>query len=171
MDDSFNFGRPSRTGRGPTNVAPFLIIAIALAIAATLVGAALLTIKRGGEAAGEANQRAVDTIDRANDVQAQATLQAASRAALTVQAETGSLAGATPESLAAHDSALTFTSGPSTGPSVVSVAVGGDMWGAAAKSASGSCLWVRVDAAGSISYGAGPSCTGAAALSASQPTW
>ena len=171
MDDSFNFGKPSRTGRGPTSVAPFLIIAIALAIAATLVGAALLTIKRGGEAAGEANQRAVDTIDRANDVQAQATLQAASRVALAVQADTGSLAGATPEALTAYDPAFTFTAGPSTGPTIVSVAVGGDMWGAAAKSVSGSCLWVRLDAAGSVSYGAGPVCTGTAALSASQPAW
>jgi len=171
MNDSFGLGDPIRAGRRPVSVAPFVVIAVAIAIAATLVGAALLVFKQGGKAVAEANEQAVATIDRVNDVHAQATLQAASRAALGVQAETGSLAGATPEALATFDPTITFTSAPSTGPTVVSVAIGGEIWGAAAKSASGSCLWVRLDAAGVISYGAGPACSGAAALSAAQATW
>jgi hypothetical protein len=171
MNDSFGLGDPIGIGRSNINVAPFVVIAIAVAIAATLVGAALLVFKQGGEVAAEANGEAVAQIDRANDIQAQATLQAASRAALVIQAETGSLAGATPEALASYDPTIMFTPAPSTGPTVVSVAIGGEIWGAAAKSASGSCLWVRLDAAGVISYGAGPACSGAAALSASRATW
>ena len=171
MNDSFGLGDPITGRRRPAGVAPFLVIAVAIAIAATLVGAAILVMKRGGEAVAEANERAVETVDRANDVQAQASLQAASRAALVVQAETGTLSGATPEALGAFDPTITFISSASTGPTVVSVTTVGEVWGAAAMSASGSCLWVRLDASGVVSYGAGPDCTGAAALGASQTSW
>lgn len=171
MNDSFGLGDPITGGRRPADVAPLVVIAVAVAVAATLGGAALLVMKRGGEAAAEANERAIGTIDRASDVHAQASLQTASRAALAVHAETGSLVGATPEALAGMDPSVTFTSAASTGPTIVSVSVGGETWGAAALSASGSCQWVRLDPSGVISYGSGAACTGVAALGASQTSW
>jgi hypothetical protein len=171
MNDSFGLGEPITGGRRPSTVTPFVVISVAIAIAATLVGAALLVMKRGGEVAAEASGRAVETVDRANDLQVQVTLQAASRAAMAIQAETGNLASVTPEALAAYEPAVTFTAGSSTGPTIVSVAVGTDTWGAASRSASGSCLWVRLDARGVVSYGEGPDCTGTAALSASRAAW
>ena len=171
MSDPFGLSDPLRGGRRPSNVSSFLLVAVAVAIAATLAGAALLVMKRGGEAAADAADEAVTTIDRASDTQAQVTLQQAVRAALAIQAETGTLAGATPEALGAYDPAITFTSAPSTDPTVVSVAAAGETWGAATRSGSGSCLWVRLDAQGSVAYGAGPACTGTAALGASRTSW
>jgi len=171
MSDPFGLSDPLRGGGRPSNMSSFLLVAVAVAIAATLAGAALLVMKRGGEAAADAADEAVTTVDRASDIQAQVTLQAAVRAALAIRAEEGSLAGATPEALGAYDPALTFTSATSTDPTVVSVAVAGETWGAATRSGSGSCLWVRLDAQGSVAYGAGTACTGTAALSASRPAW
>jgi hypothetical protein len=152
-------------------ITPFVVISVAIAIAATLVGAALLVMKRGGEAAADAAENAVETVDRAKDLQAQVTLRSASRAALAIQAETGDLASVTPEALAAFEPAVTFTTGPSTGPTIVSVTAGTGSWGAASRSASGGCLWVRVDALGTVSYGEGSDCTGTAALGASRAAW
>lgn len=171
MSDPFGLNDPLRAGRRPSNMSSFLVIAVAVAIAATLVGAALLVMKRGGEAAADAAGEAVTTIARAREAQAQVSLQVAVRAALAIQAETGGLVGATPEALGAYDPALTFTSASSTGPQVVSVAVVGDAWGAATRSGPGSCQWVRLDAQGAVAYGAGPGCTGTAALSASRTSW
>jgi hypothetical protein len=171
MNDSFGLGDPITGRRRPADVAPLVVIAVAVAVAATLGGAALLVMKRGGEVAAQANERTIGAIDRANDIQAQASLQTAVRAALTVQAETGSIGGATPEALAGIDPSITVTSAASTGPTIVSVSVGGETWGAAAMSASGSCFWLRLDATGVISYGSGAACSGAAALGASQPSW
>lgn len=171
MSDPFGLNDPLRAGRRPSNMSSLLVIAVAVAIAATLAGAALLVMRRGGEAAGDAAGEAVTTIDRASEAQAQVTLQAAVRAALAIQAETGSLAGATPEGLAAYDPALRFTASPATSPTVVSVAVAGDAWGAATRSGPGACLWVRLDAQGNVGYGAGSGCTGTAALSASRTSW
>jgi hypothetical protein len=171
MSDPFGLSDPLRGARRSSNVSSFLVVAVAVAIAATLAGAALLVMKRGGDAAADAAEETVATVDRANDAEAQATLQAAVRAALAIQAESGSLDGVTPEALAAHDPALTFTSEPSSDPTVVSVAVGSGIWGAATRSGSGSCLWVRLDAQGMVAYGAGPTCTGTAALSASRTSW
>src|SRR3970040_2027142 len=91
MNDSFGLGDPITGRRRPASVAPLLVIrvAIEIAIATPLWGAAIVVMKRGGEAVAEANERAVETVDRANDVQAQASLQAASRAALVGPGETG----------------------------------------------------------------------------------
>jgi hypothetical protein len=171
MSDPFGLGDPVHPARRTPSIAPFLVIAIAAAIAATLVGAAFVAVRRGGEVAGEANERTVGTIDRADDARTQLSLQTAAHAAMVVQAETGTLSGATPEALAPYEPSITFTTDASTGSNVVSVAVAGETWGAAARSASGSCLWVRVDAAGAVSYGAGPDCTGVAALSAAKTSW
>jgi predicted naringenin-chalcone synthase len=89
---------------------------------------------------------------------------------MTLRAERGTFPSDV-ATLSAEDPTLTFTAHPSSDPDSVSYAVGGDGFAAAVRSESGTCWWVRVAISGATSYGSGSSCTGAAAMAASDPTW
>ena len=69
--------------------------------------------------------------------------------------------------LSAYDPTLRFTSGPSNGPATVSYAVNGSEFGAAVRSESGTCWWVKIAASSVTTYGSGIACTGSAAMAAS----
>jgi len=58
----------------------------------------------------------------------------------------------------------TFVDGPSTAPTVVSIASTADTWAAAVQGSGGMCHWTRATSAGNVSHGIGTGCTGAAAL-------
>jgi hypothetical protein len=180
MNDEFHFGepakRPARLGgaRPPRAKGTFdfrvLWVVAGLAVAAVAAFVVLGGADEAGKAIADAGSETVAQVDRAYDAAAQGTIGRAVMVAQTVLAEQGSF----PTDLAtlsAFDPGLRFTSGPSSDPSTVSYAVSGSDFGAAVRSESGTCWWVRIDAAGVTSYGSGSACTGNAAMAASAPAW
>lgn len=171
MSDSFGLSDPLRGGRRPTSATPFVIIAVAIAIAATLAGAALLVMKRGGEVAAEANQSVGAAARLAADREAQSSLRNALTAARVLAVDGGGTYDiVSPAALSTVEPDLSYVSSSANGPRVVSVAVSGTEFGAAALSSSGTCFWIHDGADGTF-YGGGDPCTGAAALGASQSSW
>ena len=73
--------------------------------------------------------------------------------------------------LADADPTLLFVDGPSTAPTIVSVAVSGGVWAAAVMGLSGACYGVSIDAHGAVRYGHAGACTGRAALASAQTAW
>jgi hypothetical protein len=69
------------------------------------------------------------------------------------------------------DGSLLFVDGPSTAPTIVSVAQDAQVWGAAVMGPSGTCYWVSLSADGVVRYDSGPTCTGQAALAAGDAAW
>ena len=69
------------------------------------------------------------------------------------------------------DPTLTYTTGPSTSVTVVSVASSAAAWAAAVLAPSGTCYWVKLGAMALPTYGTGTTCTGAAAMAASHRSW
>jgi hypothetical protein len=171
MDDGFHLGTPASRASRATSGPTLLLVGLGVAVLAALALVVLGVLRSGGEEIGRRNQQAVATVDLASDVEAQTNLRLATVAAMTLQASTGSIAGATPDALASVEPSIRFISGPSTGPYEVSVAASAQEWSAAVRSNSGTCFWTRVDAAGSHFYGSGTGCTGAAATGASAASW
>ncbi|MEX0984772.1 MAG: hypothetical protein WD096_06950 [Actinomycetota bacterium] len=87
-----------------------------------------------------------------------------------VLAAHGSLIGAGPAFLSTLGSPLLFVDGPSTAPTIVSVATTDTMW-AAAVASPGGCAWIMLAADGSIARDSGRECTGEAALAATGSEW
>ena len=103
----------------------------------------------------------------------QAAQQAADEAlghAQAVLAEGGSLAEAGAGQLATLGSELLFVDGPSTTPTVVSVAVTDTVWAAAVATSNG-CVWIALTADGAVARDHGEVCTGEAALAARGAAW
>jgi hypothetical protein len=73
--------------------------------------------------------------------------------------------------LADADPTLLFVDGPSTAPTIVSVAVSGGVWAAAVMGLSGACYGLSIDAHGAARYGHAGACTGRAALASAQTAW
>ncbi len=65
---------------------------------------------------------------------------------------------------------VTFIAGVSGGPNQISIATGANDWAAAARSESGSCLYIHVEN-DLVFYGSGQPCTGQAAMSAAAEAW
>jgi hypothetical protein len=149
-----------------------LVVAVAVVVLVSAVSFVLLA-KRGGEEAAKAASADLDAAAEAKDREAQSTLRNALAAAKTAYTDTASYADVTPEVLVQIEPSLSFTSGPSTVPNAVSVAVTDQAIGLAAMSESGTCFWMHDDVeSGGTTYGSGTTCTGAAALTgASGPLW
>ena len=90
-------------------------------------------------------------------------------AARAAFAEHRSFLDAGPTQLSALQPGYTFVDGPSTAPTIVSVASTPDTWAAAVRGAGGMCHWIRATSVGNVSHGMGFECTGAAALDPSTP--
>jgi len=73
--------------------------------------------------------------------------------------------------LSGGDQALLFVDGPSTAPTIVSVAQTAGVWGAAVMGPSGTCYWVSLTTNGIVRYDRGTTCTGEAALASSRTAW
>jgi hypothetical protein len=69
-----------------------------------------------------------------------------------------------PAQLSRMQHGYTFVDGPSTAPTIVSIASTEKIWAAAVHGSDGVCHWIRTTSAGTVSYGTGLDCTGAAAL-------
>jgi hypothetical protein len=198
MDDSFSFGQPPKKRRGrvsarPRHAAParspsepsagrvrpsharkgsfewtrLVLGVVALAVIAVLVWGFLHFMGSAGNAAATGEAQA---IDRAQDVQAQLTGTSAIQAVEGLYAQSGSFDAITPDALKSFEPTFAYTDGESTEPNTVSVKSTGQGVGLAVRSASGTCLYARVAAAG-VTYDAGTTCTGDAALEASNPSW
>jgi hypothetical protein len=147
---------------------------VVLALGLLVAGIAAFVLLRGAGEAGKqvaaARSDTVSAIDRAEDAAAQATIGQAVVAARTAWADAGAFP-TDPTALTALEPSATFTNGASTGPTVVSVSIDPSIFAAAVRSASGTCWWVKLDAAGITTYGSGGTCTGEAARAADAPSW
>jgi len=139
------------------------MIGAAVIVVVTLAVALFEMTKVGGEQAVKGVRQDLQQAGAAADVQARANLSVALQAAQAVFVESGSYTAADPNALSATESSLHYTTGPSTGPDVVSVASSATDWGAAVMSSSGTCLYIHASGAG-VSQGSGVVCTGQAAL-------
>jgi hypothetical protein len=126
--------------------------------------------------AGLARQHAATStvpaaVARLLDTQARDAAARALALARGALGRTGDLSGVSVAQLSQWDRALLFVDGPSTAPSIVSVAQSGNTWAAAAMGPSGTCYWVSLDAGGGARYDRGTVCTGQAALAAARAAW
>jgi hypothetical protein len=158
----------TRTDRGM--VASGLVVAVAVVVLVAAVGFVLLT-KRGGEEASVAASAVLDAATESDDRRAQSTLRNAMAASLTAFADLDTYDGVTPQMLGSIEPSLSFTGGPSTGSTVVSVATTSETQGLAVLSASGTCWWLASRPVTSgLAYGSGTACTGADALAGATAT-
>jgi hypothetical protein len=179
MNDEFQFGEhakhPARLGPSPRRARRSFDLRLAW-LAAGLAAAAMLAFVflRGADEAGTqiagAQSEVLSQVDRAYDAAAQGTMGRAVVVALSLHAEHGTFTTDL-ATLSAYDPGLRFTSGPSNDPATISYAVDGGGFGAAVRSESGTCWWVRIDASSVTTYGSGTPCTGSAATAASAPSW
>ena len=82
-----------------------------------------------------------------------------------------SFVAAGPADLSRMGLGLTFVDGPSTAPQIVSLAMTDRAWAEAVVSETGTCLYVKVTAHDTVTYGTGATCTGQAAMAAAAPSW
>lgn len=177
MSDSFSFGepakkwsagkaRPPRQGASTgVTVGPTVLIVLAGIVAVALIAVVMGVMKSGGQAAAQSEKSAIQQVGAADDAQAKLAAQQALTTAQMLVAEAGSLDAVTPDALSAAEPSLHYTTGASTGPTSVSVAVANGQLGIAVASGSSSCVWAH-QSGGSVSWGSGTSCTGQAALGA-----
>ena len=180
MSDEFQFGEPAKHPARlsgprpprPKSSIPFKPVGVVafLVVAAAASFVFLNGADEAGKEIADARSETLTQVDRAYDAAAQGTVGRAVVVAQTLYAELGSFTTDLP-TLSAFDPGLRFTSGPSTGPEMVSYAVSGTEFAAAVRSESGACWWVRIDASSTTTYGSGATCTGSAALAASSPSW
>jgi hypothetical protein len=180
MNDEFAFGDPakhparvgkSRPERAGGSFGPRVVWIVAGLVVA---GAFAFVFLRGADEAGkqiaDSQSEAVSQIDRAYDAAAQGTIGRAAMVALSLYAESGSFT-TDPAALSAYDPQLGFVSGPSNDPKTISYATDASGFGAAVRSESGTCWWVKIDTNSVTTYGSGSPCTGSAAMAASAPSW
>jgi hypothetical protein len=105
------------------------------------------------------------------DTQARDAAERALALARDALGGTGDLSSAGVTELTQLDRGLLFVDGPSTAPTIVSVAASAGSWGAAVLGPSGTCYWVSLDGHGAVRYGHGSTCTGEAALAAPRASW
>ena len=189
MDDSFSFGSPAK-GRTRTKTrtrsepepAPkhartrsiersrLIIGSVILAIVVGLAWGFLHFMGSAGNEIASDQQHVVDQIGNTQDVQAKLTGTQALQSVQMLYGQDGSFGSITPQALKAFEPAFTYASSASTNPNMVSVSSSTEGVGLAVLSASGTCLYVHVSAAGAT-YGTGSACTGDAAMDATAPAW
>jgi hypothetical protein len=98
------------------------------------------------------------------DAEAEQAVALALGAATDAFHEHASFLEAGPAQLSRVQRAYTFVDGPSTAPTIVSVASTAKIWAAAVQGSDRICHWVRTTSAGTVSHGTGLDCTGTAAL-------
>jgi hypothetical protein len=181
MNDDFHFGqhvkRPARLGSAPPQQHArrsfdlrLLWIAAGLVVVAVTAYVFLSGADQAGKQIGDAESETIAQIDLAYDAAAQATIGHAVVVAQSLYAERGSFTTDL-ATLSAYDPGLRFTAGPSSDPTTVSYAVSGSEFGAAVRSESGTCWWVKIAANSVTTYGSGSTCTGSAAMAASATSW
>ena len=167
--DSFNLGKPAR---GPQLDARMIVIAgvVVVAVLAVIVGY-LQFVGQSGKEVAKAQASVVQQVDRSQDVQAKANARIAESAASAAYQASNGFGTVGPDQLSLLDPTLTYTTGPSTSVTVVSIASSSAAWAAAVLAPSGTCYWVKLGAMALPLYGTGTTCTGAAAMAASHHSW
>ncbi len=167
--DSFNLGKPSR---GPQLDARTLLWAgIAVVVALTVVVAYLQFVGKSGKTVASDQASVVQQVSRAQDLQAKVNGRIALSAASAAYQASNGFTTIGPDQLSLLDPTLTYTTAPSTSVDVVSVASANAAWAAAVLGPSGTCYWVKLGMMAVPAYGTGTTCTGAAAMAASDPSW
>jgi hypothetical protein len=180
MSDEFHYGEPARhparlggarlRSAGRSVDARLVWLAAGLVVAGVLAFVFLRGADEAGNEIAKGRSETVAQIDRAHDAAAKATIGRAVVVARSHYAEHGSFT--TDEAtLAAYDPSVTLTTGGSGGPTTIAYLATDTAFGAAVRSRSGTCWWVRTDVNGVTTYGSGTACTGEAAMTASQPSW
>jgi len=156
-DDQRARADPHEASSGRSNRG-FWIVAASLVVFGVIMVIAIL-----------ANRPLKDTI-----AHTESDLRAALEAASTVEASTGSFAGADAASLGERDDARRYV-GPdeaSDGPGTVSVYASPDVWAAAVEARPDACFFIRQAVGEDTAYAvATGECTGRAALTASDDRW
>jgi hypothetical protein len=167
--DSFNLGKPAR---GPQLDARTIVLAgvVVVAVLAVIV-IYLQFVGKSGKEVASAQASVVQQVDRSQDIQAKANARIAESAASAAYQASNGYATVGPDQLSLLDPTLTYTTGPSTSVTVVSVASSSATWAAAVLAPSGTCYWVKLGAMALPTYGTGTTCTGAAAMAASHHSW
>jgi hypothetical protein len=154
------------------------MIVAGLVVLVAVIGAVMF-LGSHGSAPSVSSSLAPTAEQLARDHGAQADLRNALVAAKTLYTDHGTYAGSTAVRLASVEPALCYVGAatPSTasgatcrsghGHASVSVYTSRHVWAAARMSASGTCFWIRDDDSHGTTYGAGATCTGAAAREAS----
>ena len=118
---------------------------------------AVMTSMKVGQIEGTADRLGTDD-------DAEEATRIALTAARAAFIQSGDFLAADPARLSALQPGFTFVDGPSTMPTVVSVAADRHAWAAAVLGPTGTCFWIREDATGTISTGTAPgstsTCTG-----------
>ena len=152
MDDSFNFGAPSKRkanlGRAPkkrggsrSGLDPRLAFGVVgLLVVGAAVFAFMSLMDSGGKQIAKHNEEAVSQVAGARDEQAKVAARAAVIAARGVAAG-GPYSTVTTDQLKAFDPSLEFTGSASTGPTVVSIASTDEAFAAAVLADSGNCFY------------------------------
>ena len=122
--------------------------------------------RRGASASVAVTQIGMSADLSTSAADAEQAVEAAFTAAKAAFTERRSFLDAGPAALAALQPGYTYVDGPSTMPSVVSIAATRHSWAASVLGLGGTCYWIRVTGGGVVSHGSGSACTGAAALAA-----
>lgn len=186
MDDSFTLGQGAkrsdgepapkhasarRIGGASTFERSRLVWGIAAALVALVVVAGFLKfLGNTGKEIGADNQKMVEQVGVAQDMQAELTANQSIQNAMQLYEGSGDFTSVTPQALGAAEPSFTYVAGASTDANTVSVSVTNTGVGLAVKSSSGSCLYAFVQAS-KTTYGKGTACTGDAATGASDPAW
>jgi hypothetical protein len=189
MDETFAFTAPVMPKRAIHPVAiRAAVIAFVFVAAIGALGMYVVEHEQAADARRDALAAQLATLEQAKieeaaaevavpvDIEASVDLAARDAAdealgfAQAILGESGSLVGAGPASLATMGSPLVFVDGPSTAPSVVSVAVTDTAWAAAVAGPTG-CAWIMLTSDGHIARDTGSECTGLAALAANGASW
>jgi hypothetical protein len=168
--DSFNFGKPTRS-RAQLGARTLVLVGAVIAALLVILVAFLQFASSGGAAVASAQVTTAQQVNTAEDLQAKANARTAEGAASAAYQSSGGFSTVGPQQLSILDPTLTYTTGPSTGVSVVSVASTPAAWAAAVLGPSGTCYWVKLDVITVPHYGTGSTCTGAAAMAASRSNW
>jgi hypothetical protein len=150
---------------------PGLIVVGALVAGVAVFGFMKLLSSAGNDIAKH-NQQVVGQIDNAKDADAQLAAHTVFIAAKTLSMENASYADVNPASLAQTEPTYRYTTGPSTGSKVVSVASSATQLGLAVSTGK-TCWYLSDSVTGGTAYasGTGP-CTGALAIRlAKAPGW
>jgi hypothetical protein len=179
VEDSFSFRAavPLRRRLDARVVRAAVAAAVVLVAVATFARWVIASERRSLErAAGSAETARVATVPpaNANPVQDPDATAADAREALALAVDAaraafvldGTFLAADPARLTDLQPGFSFVDGPSTTPSVVSVASTDGAWGAAVLAPGGTCLWALTTVDGRVARAEGAECTGAAALAA-----
>ena len=115
----------------------------------------LSSADEAGKQIADAQSETVAQIDRAYDAAAQGTIGRAVVVAQSLHAEQGSFTTDLATLSALRSRAPVHVRSVRTAPTTVSYAVSGSEFGAAVRSESGTCWWVKIDASSVTTYGSG----------------